>query len=103
MLKSGKHIRFTGKEVAETRKIKLDSSTVHSETAFAGEMVHLIETVAGNQPYLLEKLAKAIAKSDRTEVSVQAELSNPQTRARLNTTSPMITYGSNVRLAARNR
>lgn len=62
MLMSGKHIRFTEREVAEARKIGLDLSAVSSEEKFAAAVVHLIETLASDQPHLLEKLAKEIAK-----------------------------------------
>ncbi|MES2356554.1 MAG: hypothetical protein V4568_19570 [Pseudomonadota bacterium] len=63
MFRSGNSIRFTSKEIEESRKIGLDLHGVKSPDGFAHALVPWIEALDEVRPDLLDKLAQEVAKA----------------------------------------
>lgn len=63
MFRSGNSIRFTSKEIEESKKNGLDLYGVKSTDDFANALVPWIEALDEVRPDLLDKLAQAMAKA----------------------------------------
>lgn len=63
MLCSGCSIRFTAKEVEETRTLGIDLNGVKSPDDFANALVPWIEALGEVRPDLLDKIAQDLAKA----------------------------------------
>ena len=73
MLRSGNAIRFTAKEVEETREIGLDLQGVTSADDFAHAIAPWLEALGEVRPELLDQLAQELAKA--AGVTLPARLS----------------------------
>ena len=63
MLRSGNSIRFTTKEVEDTRTLGIDLDGVKSPDDFANALVPWIEALGDVRPDLLDKIAQDLAKA----------------------------------------
>ena len=75
MLRSGKSLRFTAKEVEQHREFGIDLNGVKSPDDFADALVPWIEALGDVRPDLLDKLAQGLAKAKGAKL--------PPTNARL--------------------